>query len=462
MIDVPQRSHPAAHGVTRRWVVGAGLAAPSAVLAACGGPATSSAPGSAPAGPVQELRIHGQAASDGESYDKSVAAFNEKFGGKYRATHEQITGNLYQVQETNFAAGTAADLHYAHTSNMKYHEYSVKGIALAIDTFVAKDKTFKITDWPSRAIDVLKTVDGKMYGLPVRGQVSWQFLFWNRDLLKRTGIPEPTPNWTLDEFITNARRLVGQGQVADFYPVAHHWGSFETTVGHVRRFGGEVFEPGTGPGRKAVLDSAPSVQMFRWFYDNVKSGIFAPRTYGPAQFGQGQTGFVFGSLAGQRVTVANNAKGAFEWTFNIVPKGMGGRRGGFLSVDMEQIHTGTRSQDGAWELLKWITNKQSGVNMAMQPVGSLTPGYRKDVYCAPELVNDARFPKSAMQANCDNLESTETFTYPHNLRLAVSGGVNEVIVKYVNDIYDQKIEPTPATLKEMNSEIQKVLDMPRL
>ena len=441
-------------------LVGAAL---TPLAAACGGTAPSSTPGSAaPSGPLVELRIHGQGGSDGESFDKSVAAFNEKFPGKYRAIHEQITGNLYTAQETNFAAGTAADLHYAHTSNMKYHEYSVKGIALPIDGFVAKDKAFKITDWPSRAIDVLKTVDGKMYGLPVRGQVSWQFLFWNRDLLKRAGVPEPTPNWTLDEFITNAKRLVGQGQVADFYPIAHHFGSYETIVGHVRRFGGEFFDPGTGPGRKAVMDSGAAVQMYRWFYDNVKSGLFAPRTYGPAQFGQGQSAFVFGSLAGQRVTVANNAKGAFEWTFDIVPKGVGGRRGGFLSVDMEQIHTGTKSQDGSWELLKWITNKQSGVNMAMQPVGSLTPGYRKDVYCSDELLKDARFPASAMKANCDNLESPETFTYPHNLRLAVAGGVNEVVTKYSNDIYDQKIEPTPATLKEMNSEIQKVLDMPRL
>ena len=456
MIGMTRRSSMRTAGA----LLAGGVLGPAA--AACGATGSPSAGTGASTGPVVELRIHGQATSDGESYDKSVAAFNEKYSGKYRAVHEQITGNLYTVQETNFAAGTAADLHYAHTSNMKYHEYSVKGLALALDGHIAKDKAFKITDWPSRAIDVIKTVDGKMYGLPIRGQVSWQFLFWNRDLLKRAGVPEPNPNWTLDEFITNAKRMVGQGQVADYYPVAYSWGSFETTVGHVRRFGGEFFDPGTGPGRKAVLDSAPSVQMFRWFYDNIKSGLFAPRTYGPAQFGLGQSAFVFGHLAGQRVTVANNAKGAFEWTFDIVPKGVGGRRGGFLSVDMQQIFSGTKSQDGSWELLKWITNKQSGINLAMQPVGSLTPGYRKDVYCSEELLKDARFPASAMKANCDNLESVETFTYPHNLRLAVPGGVNEVVVKYVNDIADLKIEPTPATLKEMTSEIQKVLDLPRL
>jgi multiple sugar transport system substrate-binding protein len=453
-------------GATRRAVArwGALLAGGVAVtgLAACGGPVTSGDGVTAPSGQIVDLRVHGQGTSDGEGYDKNVAAFNEKYAGKYRAVHEQNTGNNYEKQEAAMAAGTAADLHYAHTSNMKYHEYAAKGIALVLDEFVAKDKAFKITDWPPRAIDVVKSVDGKMYGLPIRGQVSWQFLFWNRDLLKRAGVPEPTPNWTLDDFVTNARKLVGQGQVADFFPVAYSWGSFETAVGHVRRFAGEFFEPGNGAGKKCLMDSAQAVQMVRWFYDHTKSGLFAPRTYTTADFGQGKTAFYFAGLAGHRATVENNAKGAFEWMVDIVPKGVGGRRGGFLSVDMQQINSSTKSRDGSWELLKWLTNKQSGINIALQPVGSLTPGYRKDVYCSEELLNDPRFPKVAMKANCDNLESTEGFTYPANFRLAIPGGVNEVVVKYLNDVADLKQEPTPAYLKEMTTEIQRVLDLPRL
>jgi multiple sugar transport system substrate-binding protein len=431
-------------------------------LAACAAPSTAE-PGQSGAtqGKVVELRVHGQATSDGEGYDKSVAAFNERYAGRYRAVHEQITGNLYQVQEANFAAGTAADLHYAHTSNMKYHEYSVKGIALVLDPFVSRDKAFRLTDWPPKAIDVIKTVDGKIYGLPVRGQVSWQFLYWNRDMLRRAGIPEPTPNWTLDELVMHARRLQQPGN-SEFYPVAYSWGSFETAVGNVRRFGGEFFEPGSGPGRKCVMDSAPCVQAIRWFYEQIKAGLFAPRSYGPAQFGQGKCAFVLGHLAGQRATVKNNGGDNFEWTFDIVPKGPTGRRGGFLSIDMQQIWANTRSKDGSWELLKWMTGRQAGINLALQPTGSLTPGYRKDVYCSDELLNDPRFPKSAMKANCDNIDQPETFTYPHNLRLAVPGGVNEIVARYLNDVADLKQEPTPSYLKEMTAEIQNVLELPRL
>ena len=404
---------------------------------------------------------HGQATSDVEGYNKNVDAFNEKYAGKYRAIHEQITGNLYEAQETAMAAGTAADLHYAHTSNLKHQEYAIKGVALQLDGFISRDRAFKLSDWPQRAQDVMKIVDGKFFGLPVRGQVSWQFLFWNRDMLARAGIPEPTPNWTLDELIANARKLQQPGN-ADFYPIAYGGiNGFERITAEVRRFGGEFFEVPSGAGKKCLLDAAPCQQAIRWFYDHTKSGLFAPRTWAAIEFGQGKSAFLFGHLAGQRATVVNNAKGAFEWTFDIVPRGPA-RRGGFLSIDMQQINTSTKSQDGSWELIKWMTNKQSGINIALQPMGSLTPGYRKDVYCSDELLNDSRFPKSAMKANCDNFDQPETYVYPHNLRLTQPGAIQEVLNKYLNDIVDQKQEPTPAILRQMTTEVQQVLDQPRL
>ena len=119
------------------------------------------------------------------------------------------------------AGGTIGDVHYAHQSNIKYQEYAAKGAASALDPFMAKDKNFKLTDWPTRAQEAMKVVDNKVFGLPVRGQVAWQFMYWNRDMLRKAGVPEPTPNWTHDDLITNARRVqqaIG-ATTADFHPV---------------------------------------------------------------------------------------------------------------------------------------------------------------------------------------------------------------------------------------------------
>jgi multiple sugar transport system substrate-binding protein len=451
---------------SRRWLLATVSTLSGAALAACQAPGQSGGQTTQPTGRVIELRTHARAGSERDGYQKNVDAFNARFAGKYRAIYEPITGDLYQGQETLMAGGTIGDVHYAHQSNIKYQEYAVKGAAVQLDPYMAKDKVFMQNDWPQwpqRAHDALKVVDGKVFGLPVRGQVAWMFLYWNRDMLKRAGVPEPTPSWTLDDLVREAKKLQEQNRSnSEFFAVGYSWGSFETAVANVRRFNGEFFSPANGPGTKCTLDSAQSVQAIRWFYEHIKAGLFAPRAYGATQFGEGKMAFYFGRLAGERGTVANTARDQFEWTFDIVPKGPTGRRGGFLSIDTQQINTASRNKDAAWELLKWLTNKESGINLALQPEGSLTPGFRKDVYCSEQLLGDARFPRSAMKANCDNIDQPEGYTFPHNFRLTQPGAIQEIANKYLNDVADLKAEPTPAFMKELATEIQKILDMPRL
>ncbi|MGI8423033.1 MAG: ABC transporter substrate-binding protein [Chloroflexota bacterium] len=449
---------------SRRGLLGAAAGLSGALLAACGAGGTGSDGGAAPAAKLVELRIHARAGAEIDGYFKSIEAFNKQYIGKYKTTYEPIDGDLYVGQETQMAGGTIGDVHYAHQSNIKFQEYAVRGVAVALDPYIAKDKTFKLSDWPTRAQEAYKVVDNKVFGLSVRGQVAWQFIYWNIDMLKKAGVPEPTPNWTHDDLLSNARKVqqaVGS-TTPDFYPVGYSWGSYETAVANVRRFNGEVFSPANGAGTKATLDSALCQQAIKWFYDNIKAGIFAPRTYGSTQFAEGKMAFYFGRLAGERGGITNAVKQNFQWTFDIAPKGPTGRRAGFLSIDMQQMNSGSKNKDGAWELIKWITNKESGINLAMQPAGSLTPGFRKDVYCSDTLLNDSRFPKSGMKANCDNIDNPEGYTYPANFRLTQPGAIQEIINKYLNDIADLKQEPTPAVMKELNSEVQKVLDMPRL
>lgn len=67
-----------------------------------------------------------------------------------------------------------------------------------------------------------------------------------------------------------------------------------------------------------------------------------------------------------------------------------------------------------------------------------------------------------MKANCDNIDQPEGFTYPGNLRLTQPGAYQEIMNKYMNDIADLKAEPTPAYMKQMNEELQKILDEPSI
>ena len=168
----------------------------------------------------------------------------------------------------------------------------------------------------------MKIIDGKVFGIPIRGQVSWQFLYWNRDLLSEGR--HPRADAELDARRPDDQRpeapAAREQRSSSPSPTA---GSTASSASPPRcaASGGEFFEVPAGAGKKCTLDPAPCQQAIRWFYDNTKAGLFAPRAWGPAEFGQGKSAFLFGHLAGQRATVANNAKGAFEWTFDIVPQG---------------------------------------------------------------------------------------------------------------------------------------------
>ena len=454
--------------MSRRGLLGAtaGLSG-AAIVAACGGPATGTDGQPAATARLVELRAHARAASEIDGYQKSVDEFNKLHEGKIKVTYEGLAGEpgYYGPLEVAMVAGTNGDVHYAHTSNLKYQEYAVKNLAVNLDSYLAKDKNFKLADWPTTAQDAMKVVDNKLFGIPIRGQISWLFLYWNIDMFKKAGLAEPTPDWTYDQMLSAARQLKPQSTDPEFIPIGHDsGGGFENVVAHIRRFGGEFFAEPKGGGKKAQLDSAQTAATYKWFYDNIKAGLVAPRgaPYNAAGFGQGKMAMYFGRLAGERGTVDQNAKGAFQWTFNVVPKGPTGKRGGFLSVDMSQVATSSKNKDQAWEFLKHITGRQSGINLAMQPSGSLTPGFRKDVYCSDTLLKDARFPASAMKANCDNIDQPDTYVYPANLRLPGPGNIQEILTKYLDPVGSGTVEPTPAYLKELNTEVQRVLDMPRL
>src|SRR5687768_17197935 len=224
--------------MTRRGMIGATASLTgAAALAACGGP-TGTTESPAATAKLVELRAHARAASEIDGYLKSVDEFNKLNEGKIKVTYEGLAGEpaYYGPLEVAMVAGTNGDVHYAHTSNLKYQEYAVKNLAVNLDPYAAKDKNFKLADWPTTGQDAMKVVDNKLYGMPIRGQISWLFLYWNIDLFKKAGVAEPTPDWTYDQMLNAARQLRGQSSDAEFIPIGHDsGGSFETVVAHIDR-----------------------------------------------------------------------------------------------------------------------------------------------------------------------------------------------------------------------------------
>jgi ABC-type glycerol-3-phosphate transport system substrate-binding protein len=460
---VPASTSAASPGVSTGSAARSSAApAPSSAAASGGAPlasgavssgAATRAPGAARATLTAYMRD-----SEQEAFTKRSEEWN-KLHPAAQVSFESLTGGYYAVLKTRVAGGQYADVYYAHTSNMAYQNFANGGTALPIDDMIATNKV-DLSQWYPQGIAALK-LNGKMYGLPVRGQVSWLFIYYNSDLFRKNGADLPNAEWTLDDLVNAARKLTSRsGDSVDLWGMAGTpTRSYEGACAHVRRWNGEFWDPPNGPGTVCTLDSDQAVTAYQWTWNLMfKDKSMAPPSVDPPKtWGKNQLAMAIERLAGERATYAQNANKQFDWGMQVMPKGPTGRRGGFLSTDTLQVARASKAPTQAFELLLWYTNKDSGIAAALQSKGSLTPGFRPDVYCSPELLNDPRFPREAMQANCDNASISESYTYPANYRI---DEINQLISQYETPLWDGKQEPTASYMKQYAGAISKTAALP--
>ena len=70
---------------------------------------------------------------------------------------------------------------------------------------VARDK-LDLKGWFPEMIEIMK-IDGKLFGLPFKGQVLNAGFYYNVSLFQTRGRALPNENWTLDDLIKAAQQL---------------------------------------------------------------------------------------------------------------------------------------------------------------------------------------------------------------------------------------------------------------
>lgn len=94
----------------------------------------------------------------------------------------------------------------------------LKPYMVPIDDFVAENN-IDLSDYPSAYIEASKGLDGKLYGLPLRGH---PFMFFYRtDIYEELGLEVPT---TWEELEANSQAIKDAGYGDDFYPLSVYYG----------------------------------------------------------------------------------------------------------------------------------------------------------------------------------------------------------------------------------------------
>jgi multiple sugar transport system substrate-binding protein len=384
--------------VSRRGLIGAGAAGlVGAALAACG-PVGGGA-GAQPTrtkGPVaiDVLTRSGVSAASGHSqfYDKRAKAV---FTPETNITVNLIDAapNVGEKLTVLAAGGTPPDGSWfgVLADGVAGREQAIKGIFKPLDEFAKKDQRFDAKPYFKAILDAF-TINGKLHALPTHAHYGTNVLYYNKNMTRGAGITVPDDgSWSIDDFVIAAQKLVKRGE--DIWGFVSPWGFPEFGMFYLRQFGGEWIDEA---GKRALLDTAESRAGLEWIY-NAAAKFQTTETHyradnkGPnVLFVEGKLGFVSwtpGFVAQWKAPGPDQispANGKFELGVALFPRGQGGRRGTQVSGSGMGM-TGTAKQEATWEYLKFVTNKDNGVEQVFGGAGS--PGGRTDVWTDSKLLS---------------------------------------------------------------------------
>lgn len=390
LLSLHQCSRP---GTRRRLLVAGATGLAAAALAACG-PLAPTQPAAQKKGPVtiEAVTRAGVTTPSGHSqfYDKRARAV---FTPETNITVNFVDAQPHVGEKLTVmaAGGTLPDAGWfgVVADGNAGREQATKGIFKPLDDFIKKDSKFDKAPYFKSMLDVF-SVGGKLYALPTHGHYGTNVLYYNKTLASAAGVNVPQDgSWTVDDFILAAQKMVRRDQ--DVWGYFSPWGFSEFGVFYLRQFGGEYLDEA---GKRVLLDSAEARAGLEWIYNaQDKFQTIDSHYHDPGSnvlFTQGKLGFVnwtpgfvaeWKAPGPAQISIAN---GRFELGVALFPRGAGGRRGTQASGSGFGV-TGTKNPEAAWQYVKFVTNKENGVEQVFGGAGS--PGGRTDVWLDPKLLS---------------------------------------------------------------------------
>ena len=408
---------------TRRALLGtSAVVASGAALAACA-PGDTGAPAAQSKGPVtiEVLTRNGVANPTGHSQFYNSRA-KQIFTPQTNITVNFIDDGGPGVNEKLTVMASGGQLPDASwfgvvADGSGGRESASKGVFKPLDDLAKKDSKFDIKPYFKSMLDAF-TVNGKLYALPTHAHYGTNVLYYNKALTDAAGVRVPDDgSWTHDEMLEAAKKITKKEQ-----DVWGYWPSYafpEFGAFWVRQFGGEFLDEA---GKRVLIDSAEARAAFDWVYGvqtkaQVIDNMFRTVTGAPLNLGGSRGLFALGKLGMHATTpglVAEyNKPGQEEVKFPmgiaLFPKHPNGRRGTQASGSGMGL-TKADKQDSVWQWLKFVTDKDNGVEQVFGGAGS--PGGRTDVW------NDAKLLKER-----GHIYSTIVKAFPQgagSLRLAAN------------------------------------------
>jgi multiple sugar transport system substrate-binding protein len=280
--------------------------------------------------------------------------------------------------------------------------------------FAAKDAIEPLDDWLARSsIRLADYYPGPMEAFRWRGRqlclpqnVSSLAVYYNKDLFRRYGVPEPQPGWTWHDLVATAANLTrdasgakvraGESEGGPPSQVAVFGLGIEPSMIRLAPFvwsnGGDIVDDPIRPTR-LTLDTPQAREALRNLVDLRQAYGVVPSDQ-EVEAEDDESRFANGRLAmlmnSRRVTTTFRSITAFEW--DVAPLPTYGRAVNVLHSDAYCMTRGSKNKEATWRFLEFAFGPTGQRTIAA--TGRTVPSHM-EVSRSPAFLGPAQPPRSA-------------------------------------------------------------------
>jgi multiple sugar transport system substrate-binding protein len=266
---------------------------------------------------------------------------------------------------TSIAGGSPPDVFLVNYRF--YGQFAAKGAIAPVEERARASRTLDLAGYYPEALDAFRW-RGALHCLPQN--VSSLVVYYNRDLFRRYGVPEPADGWSWREFVATASALTrdAQGrQVAGVESeaatgVATYGVAVEPSIIRLAPFvwsnGGELVDDPDTPMR-LTLDTPEAEQAVRELfalrapYGVTPTDVEVEAEADEARFAHGRVAMV---LSSRRSTTTFRSITGFTW--DVAPLPYHREPAGILHSDAYCLARGAGDEDAAWRFVEFAAGPQ--------------------------------------------------------------------------------------------------------
>jgi multiple sugar transport system substrate-binding protein len=201
----------------------------------------------------------------------------------------------------------------------------------------------------------IPNIQGHQYGVPIL--LVPRMIFYNKDIFKAAGIPEPTNDWTWDQFMDIAKKLTKGDQYGYVFPATYAGRGYQDYLSWLYSAGGQMISDDQ---TKAAFNSPEGKASLQFIVDMFNNKVVPPSgQYDDVTqedlFMRGKAGMAM--MRALAISQIRKDYPNLNYGLVLPPKGAAGQ---FTFADWGYYAVAERSQhkEEAWTWVKYITSKE--------------------------------------------------------------------------------------------------------